>query len=158
MTSALALAGVALTAVSGCVTVVGGPRPETDAPTSPPTGGPAPPERDGRPRIVPGPAREALARAPVETGGPPGADSGPTREGGQPSSSAPPAPLPPSGPRPTPRRPPREHVPPGGDRPGRASTGAPTWSGRELCVLGERYGGWAPHSEQARLCREVYGD
>ncbi|MFH0241157.1 hypothetical protein ACGRHY_01650 [Streptomyces sp. HK10] len=149
--SALLLAGAALAAVSGCVTVAGGQRPEESGPPPPPSG-PALPRRDTEPPRTPGPARETLARV----------DDGPETPG----ASSPPHSVPPSASspahrptaRPAPRRPRSEHPPSGSARPGRASGSTPRWPGPGVCGLGEAYGGWTADGEPARTCRQVYGD
>ncbi|CAL9595507.1 hypothetical protein [Streptomyces atacamensis] len=153
--SALLLAGAALAAVSGCVTVAGGQRPEEGGPPAPPTG-PALPRQDTGPPRTPGAARETLAR--VEEGPErPGTPSPPRY--GSPSASAPA--FPPAT-RPAPRPPRRERLPSGPARPERASGGSPggspRWPGTDVCGLGEAYGGWAADGEPARTCRQVYGD
>ncbi|MCI0386258.1 hypothetical protein [Streptomyces sp. CNQ085] len=137
--SALLLAGAALAAVSGCVTVAGGQRPEESGPPPRPSG-PALPRRDTEPPRAPGPPREALTR--VEDGPEsPGASPRPRSSA---SSASAPARRPTA--RPAPRRP--------GRTPG-STTGRP---GPDVCGLGEAYGGWAADGEPARTCRQVYGD
>ncbi|GAA3655391.1 hypothetical protein GCM10023079_50590 [Streptomyces chitinivorans] len=149
--SALLLTGAALAAVSGCVTVAGGQRPEESGPPPRPSG-PALPRRDAEPPRTPGPAREALAR--VEDGPEgPGASSPP---GSVPPSASAPAHRPTA--RPAPRRPYGERLPSDSAGPGRAPGGTPRWPGPDVCGLGEVYGGWAADGEPARTCRQVYGD
>ncbi|MFK0215694.1 hypothetical protein [Streptomyces sp. NPDC090298] len=156
-TTAKILVGAAVAALAGCVSV--------DAPPSAPTPSPAPaagvagPARDVAPQIVEGPAREALEAAL------------PTRP-----PSTPPRVAPPSG---QPRRaaaPPRAQnlhptsAPERGERARPAArpdlSGLPQLTGPthdpsvtdvDVCDLGERYGGWAPGSDQARICQGAYG-
>ncbi|WP_240958438.1 hypothetical protein [Streptomyces barkulensis] len=149
--SALLLTGAALAAVSGCVTVTGGQRPqESGSPPQP--SGPALPRRDAEPPRPPGPPREALAR--VEDGPEsPGASSPP--RSGPPSASAS-AHRPTA--RPAPRLPQGERLPSGSAGPGRTSGSTARRPGPDVCGLGEAYGGWIADGEPARTCRQVYGD
>ncbi len=145
-----------MAALAGCVSV--------DAPPTAP--GPAPvaetvsPGGDVAPQIVEGPALEALEAALPA-----------------PRPSAPPRAAPPSGPprgaaappaRPAAPRP--EAVPPRRERPHPVTRPAlprlpelgdlpthPPVSRSEVCDLGERYGGWAPGSDQSRICHGTYG-
>ncbi|GGT42126.1 hypothetical protein [Streptomyces purpureus] len=154
-TTARVLVGVAVAAVSGCVSV------------APPTGGPAPlsqarpAAQDVAPQIVEGPAKEALEAAlpdrdsPRAADGPPGGEATPSRAAPEPE----PAPATPSvrTPRDEQRRP---HLPEMPDLPpdvrlpdaARLPAG-----GAGLCPLGKKYGGWQPHSPQARICEDTYG-
>ncbi|QES16355.1 hypothetical protein DEJ45_30900 [Streptomyces venezuelae] len=153
-TTAKILVGAAVAALAGCVSV--------DTPPTAP--GPAPvaetvsPGRDVAPQIVEGPALEALEAALPA-----------------PPSSAPPRAAPPAEPhrRAAPARPaaPRpEAVPPPRERPTPVTRPAlprlpelgelpkdPPVSRADVCELGERYGGWAPGSDQSRICHGTYG-
>ncbi|MFF5009537.1 hypothetical protein ACFY3G_42750 [Streptomyces phaeochromogenes] len=149
-TTATLLVTVAVSAVSGCVTVQ---RPL--APGAP--SGPAPssePHPDGRaePQIVQAPAREAL-----EMIGPSRRPSAPASTPRRTAPSAPAA-APAAPPRraaadpprhPEPQRPQRPAVP----RQPRAT--APVAA--DVCALGRQYGGWNPDSPQATICKDVYG-
>ncbi|MFF5972960.1 hypothetical protein ACFY7C_15705 [Streptomyces sp. NPDC012769] len=147
-TTVTMLAGMAVAALSGCVAV------------EPPPAAPAPAPRlsaettgqDVAPQIVQGPAREALEaampdptpepRSSVERhkeGTTGGGDSAGRRRAEKPRSSA----VPKQQRRhPDVELPELPQVPRGRD---------------DVCELGERYGGWHPGSDQARLCRGAYG-
>lgn len=147
-TTATLLASVAVTALSGCVSVERQPAPGPSAASAPP---PAP-RADGnsRPRVVEAPAREAL-----ELIGPP-RDPAPRATGTAPTvPAAPPRTAGPARPSdPPPQRP--------GHRPEAAApappalpTAAPT--NADLCALGKQYGGWQPGSPEAVICQSAYG-
>ncbi|MER6405568.1 hypothetical protein ABT269_18945 [Streptomyces viridosporus] len=150
-TTATLLLTVAVSALSGCVTVQRPPAP------GPPGAAPRPSE--ARP-VVQAPAREALERvgpsrrpkasetpshraapttAAPERKAPPGERNGQTRSARpQPRTSGRP-----QRPQPLPRIPEAtRHVGGGG-------TG--------LCALGRQYGGWHPDSPEATICKETYG-
>ncbi|GGN30988.1 hypothetical protein [Streptomyces fuscichromogenes] len=143
-TTAALLVTVAVSALSGCVTVQ---RPA--AGTAPSL--PSVPRQDGRaePRVVQAPAKEAL-----EMVGPP-RRSAPA----VPHAPAPPPPAhhrPPAAPRataPHPRTAPRSHTPPAGLPDLSHSVPNPP----DVCSLGRRYGGWAPNSPETRACEQTYG-
>ncbi|MHC0432889.1 hypothetical protein ACX6XY_22340 [Streptomyces sp. O3] len=176
-TTAALLVTVTASAVSGCVTVDRPPGAEPPSPTATP---PAAPEaRHGtEPREVQAPAREALEMiSPADNRASPSAPpSGPVspRPAAAPAESAgpghtarpetvPPVRTPGGDARPPlPSRLPRIPVPttaPPGLDPGGVTVPEPeverAWAG--LCGLGERYGGWAPDSPEARICQEAYG-
>jgi len=147
-TTATLLVTVAVTALSGCVTVQRAPA--SGPPTAPSR--PAAPRPDGKaePQIVQAPAREALGLI------------GPSRKpspGVQPPHRATPPPpvAPPAAPahrahptpRPEPRRPePRVAVPP-------VSTELP--QSPDVCALGRKYGGWQADGPEAVICKGAYG-
>ncbi|MFF3305847.1 hypothetical protein [Streptomyces sp. NPDC002952] len=146
-TTATLLVTVAVSALTGCMTV-----PRSPAPGPPPSLPVAPrPDGSAEPRVVQAPAREALERV------------GPSR---RPSptppaphrTTAPPAPV---GPSPAPPRPRHENLPPKRQRPeARAAVPpAPRGGGKnaDVCALGRKYGGWAPDSPQAVICKGAYG-
>ncbi|MFD9790154.1 hypothetical protein ACFWXK_04300 [Streptomyces sp. NPDC059070] len=134
------LAGVAVLAASGCVTVERGPA------HGPP---PPPPERAGerpaldvRPQIVQAPVREALdAVLPPD----------PAPRAAAPAPVAPPRPRPRAAaprPRPAPRP----------ARPAPVPVPVPSpLIGDDVCDLGRSLGGWRPGSPEARICEESYG-
>ncbi|MGW2775555.1 hypothetical protein ACWC4C_24060 [Streptomyces olivaceoviridis] len=141
-TTAALLVTVAVSALSGCVTV------RDAAPTGSPSRPTATrPDGSAEPRVVQAPAREALER------------TGPS---GRPEPSGPPArhrtpaapevthrpPAPPGPPLPAPSRRPHTPVP----LPPPAVTGPP-----DVCALGRTYGGWRKDSPQARICAQAYG-
>ncbi|GAA2636289.1 hypothetical protein GCM10010307_33100 [Streptomyces vastus] len=149
-TTATPLVTVAVSAVSGCLTVQYPPSPGVPAPASRPSS--QQPEVRSDPHLVQAPAQEALERV-----GPP---SRPSPSAATPRPTAPPPPT--AAPRRIPTDPPRTtepqsreqpparrsdpHVRP---RPGQANPGA--------CDLGRTYGGWQPDSPQATICKETYG-
>ncbi|MFE7138401.1 hypothetical protein ACFVAG_11685 [Streptomyces sp. NPDC057644] len=145
------LVGLAVTAVSGCVSVAPGPVP---SPRPEATG----PAQDVAPQVVQPPAREALEVVPD-----------PSRPPARPSSTAPPAADSPAegrrtGPAGAAR--PRERADPPRPRtplrvPGVPSVTAPALprgpgGGADICALGRGYGGWPAGSPQARICSETY--
>ncbi|MCX4910450.1 hypothetical protein [Streptomyces sp. NBC_00878] len=149
-TTATLLVTVAVSAVSGCVTVQ---RPLAPGPPSTPS--PASEPRPGgraEPQIVQAPAREAL-----EMIGPPRRPSAPASTPRRTAPSAPaaaPADPPRHAPADPPRRPePRRPEHPTVPRQPRAA--APV--GTDVCALGRQYGGWDPDSTQAAMCKDVYG-
>lgn len=145
-TTATLLASVAVTALSGCVSVERQPAPGPSAASAPP---PAP-RTDGysRPRVVEAPAREALELigpprdpAPRTTGTAPTVPAAPPRTTGPARHSAPPT-----------RRP--RHRPEAAEPPA-LPTATPT--NTDLCALGKQYGGWQPDSPESVICQEAYG-
>lgn len=144
-TTATLLVSVAVTAVSGCVSVERQPASGPSAASAPP---PAPrPDGNSRPRVVEAPAREALeligpprSPAPSTTGTAPTVPSAPPRTASPEQRSAPP---------------PHRH----GHRPDAAEppvlpTAPPT--NADPCALGEQYGGWQPDSPAAVICQDAY--
>lgn len=149
-TTATLLVTVALSAVSGCVTVQRGP---SALPPAPPSG------PDGRtgPQIVQAPAREAL-----ELIGPSRRPGTAAPESRRPPTRAPaPAqrvPSPPAesrprsdAPRPEPRRP--RQPPPAAVPDVSATIGGDA----DVCALGRKYGGWRADSPEAVICEQTYG-
>ncbi|MFD4476069.1 hypothetical protein ACFWPU_08135 [Streptomyces sp. NPDC058471] len=145
-TAATLLASVAVTALSGCVSVERHPAPGPSAESAPP---PAP-RTDGysRPRVVEAPAREALeligpprAPAPRTTGTAPTVPAAPQRAARPARHSDPP-----------PRR--HAHRPEAAEPPA-LPTAVPTTA--DLCALGKQYGGWQPGSPEATICQDAYG-
>ncbi|MEU2800067.1 MULTISPECIES: hypothetical protein [unclassified Streptomyces] len=147
------LVGLAVTAVSGCVSVGPG-----TAPSPPPGPGTTGSAQDVAPQVVQPPGHEELAVVPD-----------PSRPSARAASPAPPAAGSPSeagraGPagaaRPPGRAdPPRRRAP---DRaPGVPSVAVPALpgvpGGADVCALGRGYGGWPADSPQARICSEAYG-
>ncbi|MGW1294762.1 hypothetical protein [Streptomyces sp. NPDC002533] len=148
------LVGLAVTAVSGCVSVAPGTVP---SPSSPGPGGIG--EAQGvAPQVVQPPAREGLEVVPD-----------PSRPPARSPSPAPPAARSPvegrpAGPAAT-ARPPERADPPRRRAPDRVP-GAPSVTvpalprvpgGADVCALGRGYGGWPAGSPQARICAETYG-
>ncbi|MCX4968020.1 hypothetical protein OHA98_25315 [Streptomyces sp. NBC_00654] len=153
------LVGVAVTAVSGCVSV----EPSADIPPRP---GSSRPVQDVTPQIVQPPAaHEALES--LESESLPDPKPSPVASA-PPSASAHrapaavrrPAPLTPrlreaveSPKRWIPGRLPR--VPPPGAR---AVPRSPGGTPSDVCALGRGYGGWPAGSPQSRICEQTYGD
>ncbi|MBV1942482.1 hypothetical protein [Streptomyces sp. BV286] len=149
-TTATLLVTVAVSAVSGCVTV------QRTAPPGPPPVPPpvAEPRPGGRaePQIVQAPAREALEL--IGPSRPPAAASTPARtapEGPAAAPAAPPRHVPaePPGQQQRPRRPEHRAVPP-------LPTSVPS-ANTDVCALGRAYGGWKADSPQAAICKDMYG-
>ncbi|MDL5200243.1 hypothetical protein [Streptomyces sp. ALI-76-A] len=152
-TTATLLATVAVSALSGCVTV-------QHPPASGPAATPSVPRPDARaqPQVVQAPAREALemtgpSRRPEPAAPPPpAAASAPARTRQEP----PPRTHPPRPARPEPRRPdagqprqPRVEIP---DVPEAAPR-----EQQDVCALGRKYGGWREDSPQTVICDRTYG-
>ncbi|CAL9582442.1 hypothetical protein SUDANB6_05093 [Streptomyces sp. enrichment culture] len=158
-TTATLLITVAVSALTGCVTLQ---RPPATPAT--PTA-PSAPRPDGapEPRIVQAPAREALGR----TGPSRPAEPPPSAPRSTPPSAAVP-PREPSAarpePRPRPARPERRKPSPRApQRPRAALPGVTGPAGRgapgtaDVCSLGRTYGGWRADSPEAVICRQAYG-
>ncbi|MCH5674585.1 hypothetical protein [Streptomyces gilvus] len=151
-TTATLLVTVAVTALSGCVTVQRPPLPV--APAAAPSRPPAPrPDGEGEPQIVRAPAREALEMiGPSRSAEPrtPERHRNPARE---------PAPVDrPAAPRsqPRPAHPgPRHRQQPGIEIPD-VTRSVPTGQA-DVCALGKRYGGWRADSPESVICRQTYG-
>ncbi|MEG3627996.1 hypothetical protein [Streptomyces poriticola] len=176
-TTATLLVTVAVSALSGCVTVQ---RPPTPEPAPVQTRPSAPrPDDAAEPRLVRAPAREALEM--IDPGpGPDPEEAGRTSSSSSPSASvtprrtpgaAPPEdrkPPPRSGRPGTPapsaaRRPPRPVLPSVPDVPafpdpaGRGTGGNGKVDSGAVCALGKQYGRWHPDSPEARICEQTYG-
>ncbi|MFG3016603.1 hypothetical protein ACGFZB_40375 [Streptomyces cinerochromogenes] len=144
-TTAALLVTVAVSALSGCVTV-GHPAAAPAAPPDTAPTQPTAPRPDGsaEPRVVQAPAREALemvspSRHPARSG-PPVRHRAQAAPG---STHRPPAP--PGPPRPA--------------RTGPPHTTSPTphlVPAPDVCALGKRYGGWQKDSPEARICEQAY--
>ncbi|MEV5936197.1 hypothetical protein ACIQCD_29475 [Streptomyces sp. NPDC093250] len=152
-TTATLLVTVALSALSGCVTVQ---RPLAPGPATGPSQrtGPGSDERNET-QVVQAPAREALEM--VGPSRPPRKPTSPSRRA---VPTAPPERSTPSESRPRPARPePDARVP---SRPptnlpdvGRPAQNPPDRP--DLCALGRQYGGWHPDSPEATICQDTYG-
>ncbi|MER6068353.1 hypothetical protein ABT187_05750 [Streptomyces sp. NPDC001817] len=147
-TTAALLVTVAVSALSGCVTV---PRPATPAPqrdTAPSL--PTAPRPDGstKPRSVQAPAQEALEM------------TGPSRH---PSPRPPTTPDHPTGPPRVvhrPPAPPSHHAYPEPPRHSRSTVPDPSRAAPktpDVCALGRQYGGWRTDSPEAEICERAYG-
>ncbi|POX47661.1 hypothetical protein C3489_29110 [Streptomyces sp. Ru71] len=158
-TTATLLVTVAVSALSGCVTVQ---RPPASGPPAPPvrSASPSVPRPDGQAeqRIVQAPAQEALEMV------------GPSRRP-QPEQPHRPAaaghPAPGHRTRPGPQHHTEETPHHRAARPEHHRTQTPrapipdvrdtVRRGTDVCGLGEQYGGWSPDSPQARICKQTYG-
>ncbi|MFJ4715195.1 hypothetical protein [Streptomyces sp. NPDC088785] len=141
-----AAAAVAAATASGCVHVGA---PYAPAAPTPPAMAPAPsPEghADERP-LVQGPAREALQRS----------EPSPHRSPVARRPAEPPRP-PVRHAVPAPRHAPHPAAPahPTAPRAERPAVPAPP-PRTDVCALGRQYGGWAPDSPQAVICKDTYG-
>ncbi|MER6526538.1 hypothetical protein [Streptomyces sp. NPDC001508] len=148
-TAAALLVTVAVSALSGCVTVQ---RPPTAGPPGTARAQQSAPRPDGsaEPRVVQAPAREALEMV------------GPSRRPESKERVAPSAPAaspsprqsssPPARPRPQPHRTPASR--PRADAPGRYR---PAPAAPDVCALGRHYGGWHPDSPEFHICERTYG-
>ncbi|MFI8241754.1 hypothetical protein ACIF83_31555 [Streptomyces sp. NPDC085866] len=150
-TTAALLVTVAVSALSGCVTV---PRPATPAPppdTAPSQPSSPRPDGSAEPRVVQAPAREALDMVG------PSKHRHPVRPTATPhrAPAAPPdthrTSAPPAHPRPHPRPDhPREQR---GDIP---DVSQPVPKAPDVCALGKQYGGWRRDSPEAVVCEQAY--
>ncbi|AYL34887.1 hypothetical protein CNQ36_05270 [Streptomyces fungicidicus] len=158
-TTAALLVTLAVSALSGCVTVQ---RPLAPGPATAPAQRPEP-RTVGRDetQVVQAPAREAL-----EMVGP----DRPPRTSASPSHRAAPTSAPTA--RDTPSADRKGQAPParpgtgGNGQEGRPPAGLPGAAasmpgspsgGPDLCALGRQYGGWRPGSQEAVICEETYG-
>ncbi|MFJ2027360.1 hypothetical protein ACIODW_26610 [Streptomyces sp. NPDC087897] len=144
------LVGLAVTAVSGCVSVEPGVVPS-------PRPGSSGPGQDVAPQIVQPPAREALEAVPDASPSPPSAHrpspaDGPTA----PSRGGPPGAVGPTERADPPRQraPHRPRAEPPVAAPDPALPRAP--GGADVCAWGRGYGKWPAGSPQSRICSEAY--
>lgn len=139
------LVGVAVTALSGCVSV----QPRADVPPRPGTSGPA---QDLSPQAVLPPVHDSLGAAPAPE---------PSAPEPRPVNAAPPpdtrraAPRAPQQRRPGGTRPRPHRAPPAVTAPAPAPP-APA-AGTGVCALGRGYGHWPAGSPQSRICDDTYG-
>ncbi|WP_329407669.1 hypothetical protein OG802_05330 [Streptomyces sp. NBC_00704] len=150
-TTATLLVTVALSALSGCVTVQ---RPPVPGPAAAPSE-PSVPRPDGRAgtQIVQAPVREALEMA-EPSREPEGRRTERRREPAEEPPAGPPAS---SGPRPPARPPheqPRPHARPRVDL---QDVEDAVRGKADVCAFGRKYGGWQGDSPEAVLCRRAYG-
>lgn len=153
-TTAALLATVAVTTLSGCVSVGGGPEP-VPAPRVPSAQPRAPHADSARPpRLVQAPAREALRLV-----GPAPRPTTPPYRPPAPTPTTRSAPAPPLAPAPAPSLSARRRTAP--PRPAPPEPSAPprpvaTPTATDVCALGRAYGGWEPGGRMARLCARAY--
>ncbi|MDT0468198.1 hypothetical protein [Streptomyces gibsoniae] len=147
-TSATLLVAMAVSALSGCVTVQ---RPSAPLPPRAPSQSSAPrAEGSVAPHVVQAPAREALERAGTSRSPSAGADTG-HMAGTAPSTARTDAPHQ----RSVSPHPGREH--PGHRAEAPSAAPAPFPGNADVCALGRSYGGWRPGSPEADICRSTYG-
>lgn len=156
-TTATLLVTVAVSALSGCVTVqrppVSGPPPAAPSRPSAPRA-----DRDGEPQIVQAPVHEAL-----EMIGPsrPAEPRTPQRHGASAAATAPAPAEQPTSPHSGQRSRPRAGHPKSGHH-GQPLVDVPDLSGSvpkdtDVCALGRTYGGWQTDSPEAAICEQTYG-
>ncbi|PWI19911.1 hypothetical protein DI272_41410 [Streptomyces sp. Act143] len=159
-TTATLLVTVAVSALSGCVTVQRPPVPGPPAAPSLPATAPRP-DGQAEPQIVQAPAREALELIGPSPDAKPGT--------ADPGRAAPPSAAPEPAPR---QQAPRTH-PEHPAHPAHPEAGRPQHPGRphveipdvatavpknpDVCGLGRQYGGWHKDSPEARICEQTYG-
>ncbi|MDO0931385.1 hypothetical protein QQY66_06690 [Streptomyces sp. DG2A-72] len=146
-TTATLLVTVAVSALSGCVTVQ---LPPASGPSAPPSRAvPALPDDSAEPQIVQAPAREALERmGPPREPAPTASVRRPPPPAQTPEKAAPSRPRPP---RPAPR------TPEAPQRPRAEVTQTVPSDLGDVCDLGRQYGGWPQDSPQSRICEQTYG-
>ncbi|MFB7114623.1 hypothetical protein [Streptomyces sp. NPDC056291] len=153
-TTATLLVSVAVSALSGCVTVERPPASGPAAATTP-LSVPRPDGSAGHPAVQ-APAREALERVgnPNHSATPAGPAQAPSA-GAPPGERKPPAPAhsPSRAPAHAAPRHPRPASPPRAQLPGTKHALPPN---ADVCALGRHYGGWKPNSPESRICRQTY--
>ncbi|WP_336115794.1 hypothetical protein [Streptomyces sp. PTD9-10] len=143
---------VAVSALSGCVTVPGPATPVPPPGTAPSQPSAPRPDGSAEPRVVQAPAREALEMAgPSKHPRPARATATPRRAPAAPPVTHRPS-APPAHPRPHPR-PDQPHEP----HPGVPDVSQPVPKAPDVCALGRRYGGWRGDSPEAAICDQAYG-
>ncbi|MFE1287253.1 hypothetical protein [Streptomyces sp. NPDC058751] len=152
-TTATLLVAMAVTALSGCVTVQ---RPPATGSPAAPAGRSAPhPDGKGEPRTAQVPAHEALERvSPSRKPSPEAETEAEARHRVTPPPRVAAPPAPPRHARPAPRPEPQ--------RPGRRTAvppGIPAVPKHpDLCALGRKYGNWNANSPESVLCAKTYGN
>ena len=151
-TTATLLVTVAVSALSGCVTVQRPPAPAP--PAAPPSQASAPrPDGSAEPQVVQAPAREALELI-DPSHHPKPAPHPPHRAPVTPPKAAQ-APVPRAHPHPHPHPRPRHPRQPGTDIPDVVKSVPKNTS--DVCALGRKYGGWQSDSPQSIICGQTYG-
>ncbi|GGX67655.1 lipoprotein [Streptomyces fructofermentans] len=140
---------MAVSAVSGCMTVQRAPSP--GPPPAPSTASEPRPDGSTRTHVVQAPVQEALEHVgpPRRSSAPASAPARQAAPAASPAAPAAPARRPAADPpeRPDSREPER-HAAPRPPVPG---------PGTDVCALGRSYGGWPADSPQAAICKDVYG-
>lgn len=146
-TTATLLVTVAVSALTGCVTIQ---RPPASVPPRPSS---AHPDGDAGPQIVQAPAREALEMIGPSRRAEPKPRNHQHRT---PTATAAPAERRPA-PRPSERPHPRA-TPPAAEPQRQPRVDIPDLTkGTDLCALGRQYGGWRADSPEAAICEQTYG-
>ncbi|MEU1339836.1 hypothetical protein [Streptomyces sp. NPDC005827] len=151
-TIAALLVTVAVSALSGCVTVQRPAAPGPPPGTAPSLPSVPRPDGSAEPKVVQAPVKEALEMV------------GPSRPPTHPSAAPPHTPAPPPPPAQH-RQPAARAATPPHPQPHRTHTprtGLPDVTGSvpkapDVCALGKQYGGWRADSPQARICERTYG-
>ena len=154
-TTATLLVTVAVSALSGCVTVQ---RPPAPAPPAAPSQASVPrPDGSAEPQVVQAPAREALEL--IDPSHRPKPVAHPPHHAPTPPSRAAQAPVPvPRShphPHPHPHTKPRRPRQPSADIPDVVKSVPKNTS--DVCALGRKYGGWQSDSPQSIICGQTYG-
>jgi hypothetical protein len=154
-TTATLLVTVAVSALSGCVTVQ---RPVAPAPPAVPSQASVPrPDGSMEPQVVQAPAREALEL--IDPSHRPGPATHPPRHAPAPPPRAAQAPVPVprshQHPHPHPHPKPRHPRQPSADIPDVVRSVPKNTS--DVCALGRKYGGWQKDSPQSIICGQTYG-
>ncbi|WP_026178901.1 hypothetical protein [Streptomyces hokutonensis] len=154
-TTATLLVTVAVSALSGCVTVQ---RPPAPAPPAAPSQASVPrPDGSAEPQVVQAPAREALEL--IDPSHRPKPATHPPHDAPAPPPRAAQAPVPvPRAhphPRPHPHTKPRHSRQPSADIPDVVKSVPKSQS--DVCALGRKYGGWQSDSPQSIICGQTYG-
>ncbi|MFI8076035.1 hypothetical protein ACIF85_46020 [Streptomyces sp. NPDC086033] len=174
-TTATLLVTVAVSALTGCVTVqrppVPGP-PPTTAPSRLPEPGDARPDGQAQPQIVQAPAQEALSMIDPSPSSKPEGTAPRDRAPGTAAAPAQPQPRHPAQARPghpqhparpahpEPRHPDsRRHRPPRVEIPdvARSIPKSVPKGPKDVCALGRKYGGWQQGSPESVICDQTYG-
>lgn len=155
-TTATLLVTVAVSALSGCMTVQ---RPLSPGPATAPTGVGPRPVGGNETQIVQAPASEALEM--VGTPPPPKTPASPSHRVDPTTSPDRDTPVdgrngqtPSARPEPDGPVPPRR---PSVEPPDVAESMDPGAGGKDICALGREYGGWRPDSPEAAICQDTYG-
>ena len=158
-TTAALLVTVAVSALTGCVTVQRPPAVPGPPPTAPSQPSAPRPDGDGEPQIVQAPAREALEMIGPSRRAEAGTPKQHRPGGGGAAAGRPAAPR--SHPRPHHRTPHPEH--PEHRHPQRRGVDMPDAaksvpkSAKDVCALGRKYGGWKADSPESVICGQAYG-
>ncbi|MEU6377375.1 hypothetical protein [Streptomyces sp. NPDC046909] len=156
-TTATLLVTVAVSALSGCVTVQ---RPVLPGPPAGLPSQPSAPRPDGRaePQIVQAPAKEALELIEPSRRAAPSAPV--SRDAAPAASAAAPAPgqqAPRVHPHPGPAHPERHPKAPRQPRVEIPDVAKSVPKNPDVCKLGKQYGGWRKDSPEAVICEQTYG-